>query len=647
MESSKYTINLEEHLPDAGIANVNGVTYTWSRFIKDGSAYHYEWRPIDDPTVLGTGYFSDMPSTLQENIKSLGYENFGITETRDNKEKGQRDGFYHTTDDNGNSLQVKIKLDEHLTDLGNAKRFINYHKNNVRHCHELKTWYIWDGKRWAADRTNKIFSLAKEVVATIHVEAGYVLNSKQEKRIEISKWANQSESEYRLKAMLSLAESEPEIAITVDALDANHWLLNCLNGTIDLRYNELLPHNRSDLITKLAPIEYNETATSETWNDFLTDVLPEPNLQEYVQRAAGYSITGDTSEETLFITYGKGSSGKSTFLEAIRSTLGDYAKTADFETFLQRSFAGGGPRNDIARLSSSRLVSSIEVEEGKRFAEGLVKNITGGDTIAARFLHKEFFEYIPQFKLWLAVNNRPQINEKDSGMWRRVQVIPFDVVIPEEKRDKSLKAKFRDPEICGSAIIAWLMQGCINWLSEGLNPPEKIKNAIKEYQSAMSPLGTFIEDECIINPSHDVVFNDLYTRYTWWCDYNDVKSDDRIKENMLTKVIKSLGFERKRSKRERKIKGLSLKDIKDKEEEQEQEDDSPDSQAAEVKVMWEIATSFKERPFDDIRAAICEEFLSKCPDDNAYSFYDELISRDNTFAALICELDMRDDYIKR
>ena len=636
MGSSKHTINLEEHLPDDGIANVNGVTYTWSR-IKIDSAYHYEWSPNDDTTALETGYFSDMPLTLQENLTSLAYEDVGINETRDDKKRGRRYGFYRTTDDNGNSLEVKIKLDEHLTDLGNAKRFTHYHKDNVRYCHELKTWYIWDGKRWAADRTNKIFSLAKEVAATIYVEAGYVLQYEKEKRIEISNWAKQSESEYRLKAMLSLAESEPEIAITVDALDSNPWLLNCLNGTIDLRDNELLPHNRSDLITKLAPVEYDETATSETWNKFLTDILPAPDLQEYVQRAAGYSITGDTSEETLFITYGKGSSGKSTFLEAVRSTLGDYAKTADFETFLQRSFAGGGPRNDIARLSSARLVSSIEVEEGKRFAEGLVKNITGGDTIAARFLHKEFFEYIPQFKLWLAVNNRPQINEKDSGMWRRVQVIPFDVVIPEEKRDKNLKIKFRDPDIAGSAILMWTIEGCLKWRETGLNPPDKVKDAVKAYQSAMSPLKAFLEMECEIDISGIVPFKELFTRYEWWYNNYSEKGDEKLKKKKFSKVIESLGFKRDRNMSERIFRGLKLKP-------EDTNDDDEVSQIGKAGGMKDVIESFRTRPFDSLREEACAEFLKKYPDvsgPDVYTLYDYLASSDAMVQQIITDLEVR------
>jgi len=626
-------IDLEKYLPDEGSANVNGVAIDWSRYKEENSGrYHYEWWRDSDTTTNETGYFEDMPSDLQENIRACAYEEFNIENARTSK-TSPRYGDYFTTDAEGNDLTVRLKLDLNLTDLGNAKRFVHYHKSNVLYCHELKTWYIWDGKRWVPDKSNKIIELAKEVVATIYVEAGHTLSYEKDKRKEIASWAKQSESEYRLKAMLSLAQSERDIAVTADALDSSPWLLNCLSGTIDLQYNELLRHNRSDLITKLCLTEYDnkKPATSETWDDFLRDVLPDDELRSYVQRAIGYSLTGDTSEEVLFMPYGKAATGKSTFIEAIRAALGDYAKTADFESFLQRSFASGGPRNDIARLIGARFVSSIEVEEGKRFAEGLIKNITGGDTIAARYLHKEFFEYIPQFKLWFAVNNRPQISEKDTGMWRRIHPIPFENVIPEKKQNKSLKVKFRDPEICGDAILAWCIEGCLKWQQEGLNLPEKVKNAIKEYQSAMSPLGTFIEDECVIDLSSKVTFKDLYARYVWWCDYNDVKSDKRVKENKLTPLLKSLGFERDRDRIERKIKGLLLKPVEDKEED--------DNQAAEVIIMREIAASFRSRPFNNIKTAICKEFLLKYPDIDAHRLYDKLLTDDKEFETLIHELN--------
>ena len=217
--------------------------------------------------------------------------------------------------------------------------------------------------------------------------------------------------------------------------------------------------------------------------------------------------------------HGPAASGKSTFIEALKATLGDYATTADFEAFLSRRDVGG-PRNDIARLAGARFVASIEVDEGKRLAEGLVKMLTGGDTVSCRFLHQEFFEYTPQFKLVLAANHAPKVREDDEAMWRRILRVPFEHVIPKDERDPLVKATLRDPTVAGPAILAWTVKGCLEWQSKGLGVPPRVEQATSAYREQMDPLKGFLDECCILGPDEWVSANDLRAAYEMWAKEN-------------------------------------------------------------------------------------------------------------------------------
>lgn len=295
--------------------------------------------------------------------------------------------------------------------------------------------------------------------------------------------------------MIYLAQSEPGIPITPQQLDLNDWLFNCSNGTIDLKTGELLPHNPGDLLTKISPVEYSSEAFSPLFQDFLMQVTGE-NLEliTFLQRMAGYSLTGDTREEKIFFLYGPSATGKSTFIEALKATLGDYAATSDFETFLKKP-STGGLRNDIARLAGVRFVSSIEVEEGKKMAESLIKSISGGDTITARHLYQEFFEFKPKSKFILAANHKPTLRNDDDAIWRRILQVPFDKSIPEEKRDPSIKARLRDTSLSGPAILAWAVKGCLEWQVSGLGIPPLVQEATDSYREEMDPIKEFLEEK--------------------------------------------------------------------------------------------------------------------------------------------------------
>lgn len=405
-----------------------------------------------------------------------------------------------------------------LTDTGNAERLVLRHGENIRYCHPQKTWWVWTGRRWEPDRNGAVMDLAKSVARELYQAAWEIPDADRKKQTAL--WAIRSESTDKKKAALVSAQSEPGIPILPEQFDADLFLLNCLNGTIDLRTGELRPHRREDYCTKLAPVVYDPSARSPLWERFLREACcGDEDLISFLQRAVGYSLTGSAAEEKLFFVHGPAAAGKSTFLEAIKAALGDYAKTADFESFVQRREAGA-VRNDIAELAGRRFVVSIEVDEGKKLAEGLIKLLTGGDTVRARFLYQEAFEYVPQFKLWLAANHAPRVRHDDSAMWRRILRIPFESVIPQARRDPSVKARLKDVEESGPAILAWAVEGCLRWQEEGLGVPEVVEEATEQYRLDMDPLRDFIADCCVLAPHAWTPAAKLREAYEKYCKEN-------------------------------------------------------------------------------------------------------------------------------
>jgi len=401
-----------------------------------------------------------------------------------------------------------------LSDQTNAETMVEWYGEDSRYCYGLSKWFFWDGKRWAPDETGEVMRRAKQTIKRLAAQVEAIGDDERAKA-----WLahiKKSLSANRLQAMVILAQSEEGIPLLPTQLDANPWLLNCLNGTIDLRTAELCPHRRDNLITRLAPVIYEPDARSELWERFLERILPDENLRGFVQRAIGYSLTGDASEEKLFFAFGPTATGKSTLLSAVTSTVGDYAITADFETFLAREWITGGPRSDLARLAGHRFVVSLEVEDGKQLAEALIKQLTGGDAVAARFLYRETFQFVPTFKLWLAANHRPLVRDDDDAMWRRILQIPFNEQIPEEERDPRVKAQLRSLDEAGSAILAWAVQGCLAWQQEGLGIPPVVKETTQAYREQMDPIKDFIEERCTISPQAHVTKGELWAAYQRW-----------------------------------------------------------------------------------------------------------------------------------
>jgi putative DNA primase/helicase len=403
------------------------------------------------------------------------------------------------------------------TDLGNAERLVARHGRVLRYCPAWKKWLVYDGRCWRLDAEGAVWRLAKATVRAIYAQAADI--GDDDERQKLAAWAKTSESEARQKAMINLAKHEEGIEIAPEALDADLWLLNVANGTLDLRTGELHAHRPEDLLTKLAPVAYDPDADCPTWRSFLNRIMGgKQTLIDFLQRAVGYGLTGSTREQVLFLMYGTGANGKSTFLDALQAMLADYAQQADFTTLLAKEHES--VRNDLARLRGARFVAAVEAEAGKRLSEVVVKQLTGGDRVTARFLYGEFFEFAPVLKLFLAANHQPVIRGQDFGMWRRIRLIPFTIAIPPEEQDRALPDKLRE-ELPG--ILAWAVQGCRAWQRDGLGEPAEVREATAEYKTEMDVLGDFLAVHAQIDPAASVGANELYVRYLRWAERSGEK----------------------------------------------------------------------------------------------------------------------------
>jgi putative DNA primase/helicase len=327
----------------------------------------------------------------------------------------------------------RAQLGSPTTDLSNAERFAAQHSDFLRHHHE-SGWYVYDKGIWQRDEALAA-NLAQQTVRDIYREAAAAEEASERKML--AKHAQNSESASRIQAMLQLARSHDLIRVDPKDFDADPWLLNCRNGIVDLRTGRLRKHSPVNLMTKQAPVEYVPSMTHPMWDRFLDTMLPDQGLRDFLQQAAGYSLSGDTSCEVLFFVYGPTRSGKSTFTGALKACLGDYSTTTNFETFL--SSRDRDSRNSMAALWGARLVISLEVDRGRRFAGALIKAVTGMDSIKAMFKYHEEFEYRPTWKLWLVANDRPKTDSEDEALWRRMIVLPFDHSLPAGEQDPLVK----------------------------------------------------------------------------------------------------------------------------------------------------------------------------------------------------------------
>ncbi len=446
---------------------------------------------------------------------------------------------------NGRSLTPK------KTDAGNALRLKARHGEDLRYVHEWRKWLVYDGRRWAQDKTGEVVRRAKETVRAMFHEAdpgdGRPLDP------ELSKHAIRSEAGPRIREMIALAQSE--LPTTPGQLDADPYLLNVANGTVDLRTGELREHRREDLITKLAPVEYDPDAEAPAFEAFLARILPSEALRQFVQRALGYAAAGVVSEEVLVILHGGGANGKSTLVNAMMEALGEYAIQAAPDLLLAK--AGTHP-TELADLFGARFVASVETDEGRRLAEGLVKQLTGRDPIKARRMREDFWQFLPTHTAFLSTNHRPEILGTDHAIWRRIKLVPFEVTIPEAEQDKRLAAKLR-AELPG--ILAWIVRGHRDYQREGLGEPEEVRAATTSYRTEMDVLAAFVADRCVVDPDAWARFSDLWAEWQGWCEEVGEKAETKRR---FGNRLKERGFEPDRGTGNVPIRrGLGLRDDRD------------------------------------------------------------------------------------
>jgi len=354
--------------------------------------------------------------------------------------------------------------------------------------------------------------------------------------------------------MVALAKDEPGVQAEPDAFDVDPFLFNCENGTLNLETGELLPHDPSRLIMKMAGTIFDPEAECPKWNSFLKQIMrDDQNTISYLKRAVGYSLSGSAEEQALFFLFGDGANGKSTFIKIISRLLGEYAARTKSESLYEKR-NNEGANNDVARLMGMRLVSASELD-GKHLNESLIKDFTGGDTLVARFLHKEFFEYDAQFKLWMYGNKRPEIKGTDEGIWRRVKLIPFTYSIPTSERDRGFPEKLSE-ELPG--ILNWAVEGFREWRQSGLGEPLSVKEATQDYREEMDYIQLYIDECCACGPELRHRSRLLYENYAEWCDKS---RSPRVCERDFVRELQSRGFDKQQESKTKRamIVGMSVR----------------------------------------------------------------------------------------
>lgn len=446
------------------------------------------------------------------------------------------------------------------TELGNAEWFAHEYKERVLHSKQYG-WLIWNGKKWEIDETNKVELYATKLFKTLlafHSEHEDEEVAEAEEKAA-HKWGHASQSRRVItnSQLLSIAL----MPVRSDELDTNKYLLNCQNGIIDLKAGVLLPHESHHLMTKIADVGYEKDAETPTWTKFLETILVDENgktnheLIRYVQKLIGYSMTGDITDQSMYFLYGGGKNGKSTFINTIKDILGDYARQTNKETFIFKE-NNGGANSDVARLAGSRFVSAIESNEGEKLDESIIKQITGGEAVIARFMHKDYFEFSPEFKVFFTTNHKPIVKGTDEGIWRRIKLVPFLAFIPEEDRDAKLPVKLKEE---ASGILNWMVEGCLLWQKEGLTPPKQILNSGEEYRNEMDLLLPFILENCNINPLSEVGLKELYTEYKYFCQES---GDYELKKRTFTRELENRGYKKENGTGNKVVvRGLELNEL--------------------------------------------------------------------------------------
>ncbi len=394
-------------------------------------------------------------------------------------------------------------------DFGNGEAFAAACGDNFRFDKKIGKYRVDTGKVWAEDEGQSRKFFVEKVARAMRKEA---LELSGEERAAAEKYARTLENSNKITNALK----EAQVHLIRSVWDEDPMLFNCQNGPIDLRTGQIRPHRKDDYLTKISQVVFDRAARSPIFDRFLDDATGgNKEYQRFLQKAAGYSLTGRTDEEKMFFVHGPAASCKSSFAEGLKGISGDYGRTADFAMFLQRSI--GGIRCDIAALDGVRFLSSLEINDGERVAESVFKSIISADTQNARNLYSAPFEFIPECKLWLFANHKPRVDDQDTAIWRRILVLPFEHTIPPAKRDPAIKAFLKDPKRGGPVLLAWAVEGCRLWQAEGLGDvPNVIQAATDDYKAEMDPLGDF-KEMLDTHPEAKISVSELRAAYDKFC----------------------------------------------------------------------------------------------------------------------------------
>jgi putative DNA primase/helicase len=408
---------------------------------------------------------------------------------------------------------------DRLTEAGAAERFCRLHGEDVRFDHQRQRWLLWRGHRWQPDEDEHIIRLGLEFARLW--QRGALEIADLQRREATVKAAMRLERRPALDSMLRFAAALRPIADTGTDWDRDPWLLGTPNGVIDLRTGQLRDGRREDRITMNVGVPYDPNATCPRWQRFVSEIFNDDDeLVTFVQRAVGYSLTGDTSEQCLFLCHGTGANGKSTFLRTLAAVLGEYAHSMPFST-IELHQRGTIP-NDLAALVGRRFVTASETNDGTRLNESRIKALTGEDAITARFLHAEFFTFVPVAKFWLAVNHKPVVRDDSYAFWRRIRLIPFLRTFPG---DKTLGPALRAE---GAGILTWAVRGCLEWQREGLPTPAAVTEATETYAHESDPLRDFLDEATERAPDCEIAAGDLYDAYRRWAETHGLNDRERL-----------------------------------------------------------------------------------------------------------------------
>jgi putative DNA primase/helicase len=442
-------------------------------------------------------------------------------------------------------------------DTWNAERLVEKFGENIRY-NPSRGWYIWNGKLWEFDELNKVRTMANDAIESLYryepaMKSKFVDNKKLYDSFVA--WLAKARNTSRKDNMIREAESWQNIRTLPKHFDTGKCLVNLQNGTMDMSTMTFYSHRKDDLITKIMPVDYDPKARTRLWDEFLDKIFQgNQNIINFLQRAVGYSFSALTNEQCIFILYGTGKNGKSTFLDTIKRLMADYTRNAPVATFMRKDW-GSSSDYELARLFGARLVTTGEPDKGDRFAESLIKQITGGESINASHKYKDPFEYYPEFKLWIGTNYKPEIVGTDLGIWRRIMLVPFDVVIPPEERDVNFGEKLL-AELPG--IFNWVMEGFTQWQRRGLDPPSEVLAATEDYREEMDIFQNFLNDCTIVKPGAVIKFKDLYKVYQEWARENGIKNP--MNSNTIGRRLKEKGIREYNTKFAKGREGIELSD---------------------------------------------------------------------------------------